>query len=145
VEVISGLQAGDVIVAEGSFYLRAERERLGLRQTTHTTPTARDARTQGAPSDRLSDRSAVQTARVTVSDQGYEPAKLSLRAEVPARVTFVRTSDKTCGTEVVFPSLNIRRELPLNQPVDIEFTPRTTGDLTFVCGMNMLRGTVVVQ
>jgi membrane fusion protein, heavy metal efflux system len=30
-EVLSGVQAGDSIVAEGSFYLRAERERLGLR------------------------------------------------------------------------------------------------------------------
>jgi len=64
---------------------------------------------------------------------------------VPARLTFVRTTDKTCGTAVAFPSLNIRRELPLNQPVEIEFTPPTTGNLEFVCGMNMLRGTVVVQ
>ncbi|MCC7416789.1 MAG: efflux RND transporter periplasmic adaptor subunit [Acidobacteria bacterium] len=30
VEVRSGVQAGDAVVAEGSFYLRAERERLGL-------------------------------------------------------------------------------------------------------------------
>jgi cobalt-zinc-cadmium efflux system membrane fusion protein len=35
VEVLSGVQAGDSVVAEGSFFLRAERERLGLR-----TPTA---------------------------------------------------------------------------------------------------------
>jgi hypothetical protein len=28
--------------------------------------------------------------------------------------------DKTCGTEVVFPSLNIKRALPLNEPVVIE-------------------------
>jgi RND family efflux transporter MFP subunit len=32
VEVLSGLQPGDVIVVEGSFFVRAERERLGLRQ-----------------------------------------------------------------------------------------------------------------
>ena len=39
----------------------------------------------------------------------------------------------------------IRRELPLNQPVDIEFTPSKTGNVDFVCGMNMLRGTIVVE
>ena len=31
VEVVSGLQPGDVVVTEGSFFVRAERERLGLR------------------------------------------------------------------------------------------------------------------
>ena len=31
VEVMSGVEAGDSIVTEGSFFLRAERERLGLR------------------------------------------------------------------------------------------------------------------
>jgi cobalt-zinc-cadmium efflux system membrane fusion protein len=31
VQVLMGVQPGDVVVAEGSFYLRAERERLGLR------------------------------------------------------------------------------------------------------------------
>jgi Cu+-exporting ATPase len=57
----------------------------------------------------------------------------------------VRTSDKTCGTEVVFPSLNIKRALPLNEAVTIEFTPTKMGDIAFSCGMNMLHGTVVVQ
>ena len=46
---------------------------------------------------------------------------------------------------MVFASLNIRREPPLNVPVTIEFTPDTPGEIAFACGMNMLRGTVVVQ
>jgi plastocyanin domain-containing protein len=57
----------------------------------------------------------------------------------------VRTTDKTCGTAVTIPSLGIRRELPLNQPVEIEFTLQKSGNVEFVCGMNMLRGTLVVQ
>jgi plastocyanin domain-containing protein len=35
--------------------------------------------------------------------------------------------------------------LPLNEPVAIEFTPAKTGDIAFACGMNMLKGVVVVQ
>ena len=80
-----------------------------------------------------------------VTAAGYEPGTLTLRAGMPARITFVRTTDKTCGTEVVFPSLNIRRPLPLNVPVVTEFTPRQSGEIGFVCGMDMLRGTVLVQ
>jgi plastocyanin domain-containing protein len=57
----------------------------------------------------------------------------------------VRTSDKTCGTEVLFPSLKITRALPFNEPVAIEFTPASSGDVVFTCGMSMLKGVVVVQ
>ena len=58
----------------------------------------------------------------------------------PWRVfTFVRTTDKACGTEVVFPSLNIKRVLPLKEPVLIECTPAKAGELAFACGMNMLK------
>ena len=87
-----------------------------------------------------------QEARVTVSDAELRPsATHRCERAVPARVTFTRTSDKTCATAVVFASLNIRRDLPLNVPVTIEFTPDKAGEIPFACGINMLRGTVIVQ
>jgi membrane fusion protein, heavy metal efflux system len=141
VEVTSGVQAGDVVVTEGSFFVRAERERLGLRPATGTTV----ADTTQAPTATRSGEVNFQIAKIIVNEQGYEPANVTLRAGIPARLTFVRTTDKTCGTEVVFPSLNLKRALPLNQPVEIEFTPATGGDIAFVCGMNMLKGSVIVQ
>ncbi len=86
----------------------------------------------------------VQTARIAVTEKGYEPDRVTLRSGIPARLTIVRMTDKTCGTEIVFPTLNIKRPLPLNEPVVIEFTPAKTGDIAFACGMNMLKGVVVV-
>jgi plastocyanin domain-containing protein len=79
-----------------------------------------------------------------VGARGFEPARLTLRAGVPARVTFVRTADTACGEEIVFPSLQVRRALPLNEPVVIEFTP-VKGDTAFACGMGMFSGTIVVE
>ena len=142
IEVQSGVQAGDTVVTEGSFFIRAERERLGLRPTSaaaRSTVTATTTAPNPDPTERL------QTARVVVNEQGFEPAKVTLRAGAPARITFVRTTDKTCATEVVFPSFNIKRALPLNEPVAIEFTSPTTGEIAFACGMNMLKGVVVVE
>lgn len=125
VEVLDGLSAGDSIVSKGSFFVRAEAERLGLRSPSSSTD--------------------VQAVRILVTDKGFEPDRVSLRAGSPARLTFVRTSDKTCATEVVFPSLNIRRALPLNEPVAIELGPAQSGDVAFTCGMNMLKGVVVAR
>jgi len=90
-------------------------------------------------------RAPSQSATVTVTGEGYSPATIWLRRNVPARITFVRTSEVTCGGEVVFPALGIRRELPLNEPVVIRFTPRKSGKLSFVCGMDMWRGSVIVR
>jgi plastocyanin domain-containing protein len=87
----------------------------------------------------------VQTATVRITEQGFEPETIALRAGVPARVTFLRTTDNTCATEIVFPSLHIQRALPLNEATAVEFTPAASGEIPFACGMDMLQGSVVVR
>lgn len=135
VEVLSGLSATERVVVEGSFAVRAEIDRLGLRQpgppSASATPPAADA----VPVERV-------TVRVTKA--GFEPSTVTLAAAGPLRLAFVRTTDETCATEVVFPTLGIRRPLPLNTPVEVDL-PARTGTVSFVCGMDMLRGTVVVR
>ena len=128
VEVLRGLSAGDLVVSSGSFFVRAEAERLGLRGYQPSSGAAR-----------------VQAAKVVVTEKGFEPDRVRLRAGTAARLTFIRTTDKTCATEVVFPSMNLKRPLPLNEAVVIEFTPAKAGEIAFVCGMNMLKGSVVVE
>ena len=144
VEVTAGVQPGDAVVTEGSFFVRAERERLGLRPAAAATA-ATGISTGAPPASSGSVTAKIQSAKIVVNEQGFEPAKVALHAGTPARLTLIRTTDKTCGTEVVFPSLNIKRALPLNEPVDVEFTPAKSREVAFACGMNMFRGTVVVQ
>jgi RND family efflux transporter MFP subunit len=143
VEVTSGIQPGDVVVTGGSFFVRAERERLGLRPAVAAAAGGTTAPMPGATA--AAAQAKAQTAKIVINEQGFDPAKVSLRAGTPGRLTFIRTTDKTCATEVVFPSLKIKRALPLNEPVQIEFTPAKTGEIAFACGMNMLKGVVVVQ
>lgn len=44
----------------------------------------------------------------------------------------------------MLPSLNIRRDLPLNAPVEIALTP-VRGDVEFVCGVGIFKGTVSAE
>ncbi len=90
------------------------------------------------------DSGTTQSASVAVTQAGYQPESLTLKPGVPARLTFVRKTDATCGTEVVLPAYDINKKLPLNEPVVVEFTPKE-GEFTFTCGMDMLRGKVVVR
>jgi plastocyanin domain-containing protein len=94
-----------------------------------------------------SDASTTPMADVTAGEHGFTPPSIKLAAGGPgshASVTFVRTTDKTCATEVVFPDLNIEKKLPLNQVVSVDVPTDSAKTLTFQCGMAMYKGAVVV-
>jgi plastocyanin domain-containing protein len=86
-----------------------------------------------------------QNVRVELKENGYQPVNFRLRRNILARVTFIRKIEDECGKEIIIPAYNIRRTLPLNQPVTVSFTPRKAGTFGFACGMNMLRGKLIVQ
>jgi hypothetical protein len=86
--------------------------------------------------------------RVTAGEHGFTPASLDLPKGAPgstAAVTFVRVTDKTCATEVVFPDLNVKKDLPLNTPVTVDVPTDNARTLTFQCGMAMYKGALVVK
>ena len=146
VQVTSGVAVGDRVVSTGSFSLRAEGERLGLRGASEAgQPVRAGAAAMTTEAHASVSNMNLQQATVRVGSAAFEPATVTLRAGLPARLTFVRTSDTTCATEVVFASLNIRKALPLNEPVAIDFTPQKAGEIAFACGMNMLKGRVVIN
>jgi RND family efflux transporter MFP subunit len=132
VSVTMGVIPEERIVTAGSFSLRAEAERQGLRPAA---PAAASTTAENA--------APAQSFAVRVTAAGFEPDTLTLRAGTPARITFTRTTDETCAKEVVFAGYGIRRSLPLNQPVTVDFVPKN-GAAGFACGMNMLKGTLVV-
>ena len=82
---------------------------------------------------------------ITVDGSGYHPASVNAPAGKPTTLVFTRTSDEGCGQQLVFPSLNIRKDLPLNQAVKVDLTMPASGSVAFTCGMGMYRGTVVAQ
>ncbi|MBI4470996.1 MAG: cupredoxin domain-containing protein [Acidobacteria bacterium] len=91
-----------------------------------------------------SDEGDVQSATVELTERGYDPKSLRLKRGIPVRLTFIRKTDDTCGMEVVIPEWNLKRDLPLNEPVVLEFRPDKSGEFSFACGMGMLHGSIVV-
>ena len=79
-----------------------------------------------------------------MTERGFEPATIRTRKGQAVRLTFTRTTDATCAKEVVVPTLKIRRVLPLDTQVTVEFTTQDQ-DVAFACGMDMLRGSILVQ
>lgn len=80
-----------------------------------------------------------------VVDGGYHPRRILLREGERVRLRFLRKEYGGCTRKVVFPSLGLERELPTGQPVVIELPALAAGEHEFRCGMNMMRGELVVE
>lgn len=88
--------------------------------------------------------SGVQEIKVLVKG-GYAPDRIVVREGVPVRLNFYRDETASCSEEVIFGDFGIARHLPPFQTTSIEFTPDKAGEFTFTCGMNMMRGKLVVD
>jgi len=86
----------------------------------------------------------VQEIKVTVKG-GYSPDVIVVKKGIPVRLNFYRDETSSCSEQVVFGDFGIARDLPAYKTTPIEFIPDKAGDFTFACGMNMLRGKLIVQ
>ena len=105
-----------------------------------------NARSQPAPTPAKAEAAtpaADGSIAIKVDGEGYHPSTIKAPAGKKAKLVFTRTTDKSCGTEVVFPSLNIKKDLPLNQPTAVEIDMPASGQIAFACGMDMMKGSIV--
>ena len=88
--------------------------------------------------------SGVQEIKVTVKG-GYSPDVIVVKEGTPVRLDFYRDETASCSETVVFGDFGIAKDLPPFKTTPIEFTPDKAGEFNFVCGMNMLRGKLIVE
>jgi len=86
----------------------------------------------------------VQEVHVIVKG-GYTPDTIVVQAGKPVRLQFYRDETADCSERIVFERFGIDEQLPAFQTTTIEFTPEQPGEYPFRCGMNMLKGLLVVE
>lgn len=86
----------------------------------------------------------VQEVTITVQG-GYQPSEVVLKVGVPARLRFVRKDSGGCGEELVIPAFGIQKPLPGLSETVVSFTPDKAGEFPFTCGMQMMKGMLVVR
>ena len=87
-----------------------------------------------------------QRVRVEVTEAGFTPPSVHVQKGRAVTITFERTVDKTCATDVVFSSLHRGYDLPLHKPVTVKLAAAEIGDsLRFNCSMNMVHGMLVAR
>ncbi len=119
---IAVITAGIILIALILWYFFGERERVPAQATEE----------------------GVQAVKITVKG-GYSPDVIVVHEGAPVRLDFYRDETSSCSDRVVLGDFGIARDLPAFKTTSIEFTPDRAGEFTFTCGMNMLRGKLVVE
>jgi plastocyanin domain-containing protein len=86
-----------------------------------------------------------QVVQISAHVEGFEPARVELKAGTPVELVFKRTSESSCAETISIPEFGIEKTpLPVGEEVAVTFTPEEAGEFTFVCGMDMAEGALVV-
>lgn len=85
-----------------------------------------------------------QRVRVVVKG-GYDPDVVVAERGRPLQIDFYREENSGCSDTVVFGDFGISRPLPPFRTTRVEIMPDRSGEFPFTCGMNMLRGKLIVK
>jgi plastocyanin domain-containing protein len=84
--------------------------------------------------------------KITVTlPQGYTASPRTVRAGKPVALTFLLASNAGCGNEVMVPAAKWKKTLKVGQRATVIYTPKKSGPLVFACGMNHMKGSIVVK
>ena len=85
-----------------------------------------------------------RTIKIRVDKNGFSPSSIEVEAGHKLNLVFNRADKDNCGNTVVFPKLKTRKTLPVGKDVIVSLTPREAGNITFTCGMGMMKGSLLV-
>ncbi len=87
----------------------------------------------------------LQSVNLSVTENGFEPSSINVKPGTKVELKVTRKTDSTCAREIIIPSKNIKKELPLNKTISVQTGKLDKGEITFACGMNMVTGVIIVK
>lgn len=78
-----------------------------------------------------------------VTEKGFEPAILKVKAQTPSTLKITRKTNATCAREITIPSQKIKVDLPLDKEVTVQVGKLAKGEVKFGCAMNLMIGGVM--
>jgi plastocyanin domain-containing protein len=93
-----------------------------------------------------SSSSKAQVVEMAVTDSGFFLTKpVNVKAGQPVKLVVTRKTNRTCATELLLQDYGIKQPLPLNETVEVTFTPEKAGPIRYSCGMGMTGAALVAQ
>ena len=108
--------------------------------TAGTTATTAPAPTSPAPARTVSPVQG-RLVEIAATNDGFSPKTVTAKKGETLTLRFKRTTKSDCLSSIEFPSLGVKKDLPLDEPVDVVLTA-DKDEITWHCWMKMLFGKV---
>lgn len=82
---------------------------------------------------------------IQVKNGTYQPAAVEVPAGQPVRLNFTRYDATPCAEKVVFASLGITADLPVERTQSVSLPALKPGTYEFTCQMGMYRGRLIAK
>jgi len=88
-------------------------------------------------------KTETKSISMTVTEKGFEPSSLKVKAGEPINLKITRKTNGTCAREITVPSQKLKVDLPLDKEVTVKLQALAKGDIKFGCAMDMMIGGVI--
>lgn len=86
-----------------------------------------------------------RVVEIKVTDKGFEPSTVEAKKGETVSLKFTRTTTSECLKAISVPSINVKRDLPMNTPVIVNVPADKEGKIVFQCWMAMVKGEIDVK
>jgi heme/copper-type cytochrome/quinol oxidase subunit 2 len=80
-----------------------------------------------------------------ITPTGYSPNVIKVKKGVPVELNITNPGDNSCFSTFMMPDFDLNNVNLKAGITKLSFTPDKKGEYTFSCGMNMFKGTVIVD
>lgn len=105
-------------------------------QETNTTPTKTELDISKETNPKID---------MMVTPTGYSPNVIRVKKGVPVELNITNPGDNSCFSTFMMPDFNLNNVNLKAGTTKLSFTPDKAGEYTFTCGMNMFKGTIIVE
>ncbi|MDN3017077.1 cupredoxin domain-containing protein [Paenibacillus sp. BSR1-1] len=83
--------------------------------------------------------------KMLVTEKGYSPNVIRVKKGVPVELEIKNPLENSCLSTFMIPDFNINKVNLKTGTTNLTFTPDKSGEYTFSCGMQMFKGTIIVE
>lgn len=96
------------------------------------------------PSETAAENAGVQKVKIEITDAGYSPQKIQVKAGIPVEFTISSNGVYSCASAFMFRPFGIAVQLKPTDSKTFTFTPTQKGKYIFSCSMGMYTGEMEV-
>ncbi|MEH7083650.1 cupredoxin domain-containing protein [Neobacillus drentensis] len=141
------IAGGVVLVSLFLFMYSSDMVEIPGQSKSTQTETAQAAVSQEVPKTEVNvTKDSKPLVKMEVTTQGYNPNVIRVKKGVPVELEINNPLDSTnCISTFMIPDFNINNVNLKTGTTKLTFTPDHSGEYTFSCGMQMFKGTIIVE